>query len=122
LKVIGCTTALRLNSHVPSSSGLVAGGAVTAKFVCNTDQGSVHTPPWGARDVLAEEVMPSDPFEDLQVRYSHLEKAQAELSEVVWRQQKQLDELEKVVRSLSDRLGGDPGLVDSSRVDLPPHY
>jgi uncharacterized coiled-coil protein SlyX len=66
--------------------------------------------------------MPSDPFEDLQVRYSHLEKAQAELSEVVWRQQKQLDELAKVVRTLSDRLGGDPGLVDSSRVDLPPHY
>ena len=66
--------------------------------------------------------MAPDRVEALEERYSHLEKAQAELSEVLWRQQRQLDELNALVRALSERLRGEPGLVDSSRVDLPPHY
>jgi uncharacterized coiled-coil protein SlyX len=66
--------------------------------------------------------MPVDPLEELQVRYSHLEKAQAELSEVLWRQQKQLDALELQVRTLTARVGGDPGLVEASSAERPPHY
>jgi uncharacterized coiled-coil protein SlyX len=66
--------------------------------------------------------MSGDRLEELEVRYSHLEKAQADLSEVVWRQQRELDELRELVRGLSERLRGDPGLVEASRVDRPPHY
>ena len=66
--------------------------------------------------------MAPDRFEELEERYSHLEKAQAELSEVVWRQQRQLDELRHLVRALSERVEGEPGLVEAARVDLPPHY
>jgi uncharacterized coiled-coil protein SlyX len=66
--------------------------------------------------------MSPDRVEELEVRYSHLEKAHAELSEVVWRQQQALDGLTERVRQLTERLAGDPGLVETSRDDRPPHY
>jgi uncharacterized coiled-coil protein SlyX len=61
-------------------------------------------------------------LEALEVRYSHLEKLFQDLSEVVWRQQQELDHLRDTVRQFKDRLQAEPGLVDAARSDLPPHY
>lgn len=61
-------------------------------------------------------------LEALEVRSAHLEKLVGELSEVLWAQQRQLDHLQETVRRLKDRLESEPGLVDPSRADLPPHY
>jgi len=59
---------------------------------------------------------------ELEVRYSHLENTVQELSEVVWRQQQELDALRELVQRLQGRVETDPGLVDANRVDRPPHY
>jgi SlyX protein len=58
----------------------------------------------------------------LEVKYAHLEVLVQELSSVIWTQQRELDQLREHVRQLKDKSGGDPGLVDASRTDLPPHY
>lgn len=59
---------------------------------------------------------------DLEVKCAHLEKMVSDLSEVMWRQQKELDALKDGYRGLKDRLAGDPGLVDASTNERPPHY
>jgi SlyX protein len=59
---------------------------------------------------------------DLEVKCAHLEKMVSDLSEVMWRQQKELDALKDAYRGLKDRLAGDPGLVDASNNERPPHY
>ena len=59
---------------------------------------------------------------DLEVKCAHLEKMVNDLSEVMWRQQKELDALKDGYRGLKDRLSGDPGLVDASITERPPHY
>lgn len=59
---------------------------------------------------------------DLEIKTSYLEKTIGELSDVVWRQQRELDALKEQYRALKDRVGADPGLVDASRNDRPPHY
>lgn len=59
---------------------------------------------------------------DLEVKCAHLEKMVSDLSEVMWRQQKELDALKDGYRGLKDRLAGDPGLVDASNNERPPHY
>jgi SlyX protein len=59
---------------------------------------------------------------DLEVKCSHLEKTVSDLSEVMWRQQKELDALKEAYRGLREKLSGDPGLVDASAQERPPHY
>lgn len=59
---------------------------------------------------------------DLEVKCAHLEKTVSELSDVLWRQQQELDALKDGYRGLKDKFGGDPGLVDASVNDRPPHY
>lgn len=59
---------------------------------------------------------------ELEVKCAYLEKTVAELSEVLWRQQQELDSLKEGYRGLKDKLASDPGLVDASRNDRPPHY
>ena len=59
---------------------------------------------------------------DLEVKCAHLDKMVADLSEVMWRQQKELDALKDAYRGLKDRLASDPGLVDASLTERPPHY
>lgn len=59
---------------------------------------------------------------ELESRYALLEQQVAELSEVLWRQQRELDGLRAAYLSLREKLQGDPGLVDASRDDKPPHY
>jgi SlyX protein len=60
--------------------------------------------------------------EELEVRYSHLEKLVQELSEVVWRQQRELDHFRERVKQVAERMEAEPGLVDASRNERPPHY
>ncbi len=59
---------------------------------------------------------------DLEVKCAYLERTLSELSDVVWRQQQQLDALSDAYRHLKDRVAADPGLVDAARNDRPPHY
>ncbi|MEW5740976.1 MAG: SlyX family protein [Myxococcota bacterium] len=59
---------------------------------------------------------------ELETSHAHLEKTVAELSEVVWRQQRELDALKELFGQMRDRLAAEPGLVEASRQDKPPHY
>ena len=61
-------------------------------------------------------------LDELEVRYSLLEKTVGELSDVVWRQQQEIDELRELISELKDRVGEAPGLVDMGRVEKPPHF
>jgi uncharacterized coiled-coil protein SlyX len=58
-------------------------------------------------------------FTELEIRYSHLERHVAELSDVVFAQQKTIDALEREMAKIRARLRdlGDP-VVD----EKPPHY
>jgi uncharacterized coiled-coil protein SlyX len=58
-------------------------------------------------------------FTELEIRYSHLERQFAELSDVVFGQQKAIESLERELANIRVRLRelGDP-LVD----EKPPHY
>ncbi|MBL8922392.1 MAG: SlyX family protein [Myxococcaceae bacterium] len=58
----------------------------------------------------------------LEERYAHLEKLVTELNEVIYRQQRDLDTLQQQVAQLRDKMGGDPGIVDPSQHERPPHY
>ena len=58
---------------------------------------------------------------DLEVKCAHLEKMLSDLSEVMWRQQQELDALKDGYRQVRERLKGDPGLVDASVTERPPH-
>lgn len=72
--------------------------------------------------LLPMEGMDETRLTELEIRNAHLEKTVAELSEVLWRQQRELDALKEQLGKLSDRLDADPGLVDATRQDRPPHY
>jgi SlyX protein len=65
----------------------------------------------------------SDPrVDELEIRYSQLDRLVHELSDVIWRQQRELDSLRELTKQLRDKLQSDPGLVDASRNERPPHY
>lgn len=55
-------------------------------------------------------------------RYAHLEKLVHELSDVVYRQQQEIESLRTQVSQLQDKLTGDPGIVDAAHQERPPHY
>ena len=61
-------------------------------------------------------------LDELEVRYSHLERTVQELSDVVWRQQQELDALRELAQRLKNRVEAEPGLVDATAVERPPHY
>ena len=67
--------------------------------------------------------MADERLESIEFKVSHLEKALQELSDVLYRQQREIDALQvrgqqllEQVQQLEDR-GGDPG-----GVEIPPHY
>ena len=60
--------------------------------------------------------------DELEIRYAHLERLVQDLSDVIWKQQRELDALKEATRQLRDKVQVDPGLVDASRNDRPPHY
>lgn len=59
---------------------------------------------------------------ELETRFTHQERLVSELSDVVWKQQQELDRLTKAVAILEQKLSGDPGLVDAHQHEKPPHY
>ena len=61
-------------------------------------------------------------IDELESRFTLQEHLVNELSEVIWKQQKQLDALQRLVGQLEQKLGGDPGLVDGKADEKPPHY
>jgi SlyX protein len=61
-------------------------------------------------------------LDNLEEKYAHLERLVNELSEVVWRQQRELDGLKTQLKGVRERLDAEPGLVDAARQDVPPHY
>ena len=69
--------------------------------------------------------MAEDRFEQLEFKVAHLEKALQELSDVLYRQQREIEALQargqlllEQVQQLEDRGGG----VDADSVEIPPHY
>jgi uncharacterized coiled-coil protein SlyX len=62
-------------------------------------------------------------IEDLEFKLAHLERAIQELSEVLFRQQRQLDVLEERYARLLDRLdAADRQATSASQFEIPPHY
>jgi SlyX protein len=59
---------------------------------------------------------------ELEARFTQQEQVVAELSEVVWKQQQEIDRLTRIVIELQQKLAGDPGLVDANQHEKPPHY
>lgn len=67
--------------------------------------------------------MSEDGVERLEFKMAHLEKAVQELSDVVYRQQRELDALRERGRALLEQVQQleDRG-ADPNRVEIPPHY
>lgn len=61
-------------------------------------------------------------LDELEARYAQLEHTLEELSQVVYRQQRELDGLKDALVKLQDKFDAGPGLVDATRQDKPPHY
>ena len=52
----------------------------------------------------------------------HLEKQFDELNQVIYKQSLKIDELEKSVSSLNDKLDQNQSLESNNQLDRPPHY
>ncbi len=60
---------------------------------------------------------------ELEIRYAQLDKLVSDLSEVMYRQQQEIDALATQVTQLQLKLRAiDPGLVDGAQQEKPPHY
>ena len=61
---------------------------------------------------------------ELEVRYTHQERALAELSDVVYRQQQRLDLLERRLEAIEKRLAdvGEPATPRDPKDEVTPHY
>lgn len=66
----------------------------------------------------------NDRLETLEVKLAHLERALQELSDVVWRQQQQLDAADARHQELLDRLAAADRGDDAApaQFEIPPHY
>ena len=67
--------------------------------------------------------MHDESLEELQSKIAYLERAMAELSDVVFRQHQEIQALQARLKALQERLEGAPG--DSMRPpeqERPPHY
>jgi SlyX protein len=66
---------------------------------------------------------PDDRLESLEVKLAHLERAVQDLSDVVWRQQRQIDAADARHQQLLDRLAAaDKGDDAPAQFEVPPHY
>ena len=64
-----------------------------------------------------------DSLERIQTKIAYLEQAMAELSDVVFRQHKEIQTLDAQIKALKDRLAG--ASLDEARTieqERPPHY
>jgi len=66
-------------------------------------------------DVLAR-------IQELEIKAMEQQRLLADLSEVLYAQQRQLDDLGQRVHRLGQKLAAEPGLVDANQDDKPPHY
>lgn len=67
--------------------------------------------------------MHDESLEQVQSKIAYLERAVAELSDVVFRQHQEIQALEAQLKSVKDRLEGSPlDEVRSSAEERPPHY
>jgi len=66
---------------------------------------------------------PDDRIEALEFKVAHLERTTQELSDVIYRQQQQIDALASVNRQLLGQLESlEAKGADPDRVEIPPHY
>jgi SlyX protein len=63
-----------------------------------------------------------DRLNELELRFTEQAHALEELSDVVFKQGKTIDALTFQLQQMGKKLEADPGLVDASRQDKPPHY
>jgi uncharacterized coiled-coil protein SlyX len=61
-------------------------------------------------------------IQELEIKAMEQQRLLSDLSEVIYAQQRELDELSKLVSRLSQKLAAEPGLVDRNHDDKPPHY
>jgi SlyX protein len=61
-------------------------------------------------------------IQELEIKAMEQQRLLADLSEVLYAQQRQLDELGQRVHRLGQKLAAEPGLVDANQDDKPPHY
>jgi len=68
--------------------------------------------------------MENEALERVQIKIAYLERANAELSDVVFRQQQELQALAAQIRDVADRLqaGQAPERVRNAEDERPPHY
>lgn len=64
----------------------------------------------------------ADRVTELEILFTEQQRLLQELSDVVYRQQQQIDLLGSEVALLKKKLAADPGLVDASAAEKPPHY
>ena len=60
--------------------------------------------------------------EEMQTRIAYLEKASQELSDVVYRQQQEIDALRQALKALIDRLASADVTMRAPVDERPPHY
>ncbi len=67
--------------------------------------------------------MTGERIDVLEFKVAHLERALQELSDVLYRQQRELDALRERSQSLSEQLQQlDDRAADSTGIEIPPHY
>lgn len=59
---------------------------------------------------------------ELEIRFTQQQQMLQELSDALFAQQKEIDQLRAEVNLLRARLQAEPGLVDASEKERPPHY
>jgi len=59
---------------------------------------------------------------ELELRFTEQQALLGELSDVLYAQGKALQRLEAEVAALREKLAAEPGLVDATVVERPPHY
>ncbi|MEP7315006.1 MAG: SlyX family protein [Pseudomonadota bacterium] len=68
---------------------------------------------------------PGDRLQELEIKLAHMERGLQQLSDVVVRQQQEIDRLSQRGRQLLEHLESlqaDPEEDAATRVELPPHY
>jgi SlyX protein len=63
-----------------------------------------------------------DRVAELELKFMQQEQLLEELSAVLYRQQRELDQLNQTVAGLQEKLRAEPGLVDAKGDEPPPHY
>jgi SlyX protein len=59
---------------------------------------------------------------ELELRYTEQQRMLQELSDVVYAQTRLVERLELEVAALREKVAAEPGLVDPTVDELPPHY